>query len=439
MNSNALPSLLKTLEGLHGDSPDHPVFLSHRGGVTLADMLSSPPVDLSSLKQGDVVALIGDFTPESLQTLLRLIDLEVIVMPLVKETRADHAYFFDAGGVDVVIEGSSVKRIRDVWNDHPLLAQLRKDKHAGLIAFTTGTTGRPKAILHDFTPFLERFKTPRAPLRTLNFLMFDHVGGLNTLFHTLFNKGTVIAPSARTVDGILSDIKAFQIELLPTSPTFLRMLLLSGEATPEALKTVKVISYGTERMDQSTLDALCDALPDIDFRQTFGMSELGVMRVKSEARNSLWMKVGGEGVELRIDDGVLKIRSKNRMLGYMNAPSPFDAEGWYDSGDVVEERDGLIKVVGRTKEIINVGGIKILPSEIERVTLLLDGVKHCKAEGENNPITGQHIKVTVQPQDGVTLEKKTLRHHYAAHLPETVRPHRIRFADVVINHRFKKA
>ena len=64
-------------------------------------------------------------------------------------------------------------------------------------------------------------------------------------------------------------------------------------------------------MDQPTLDELCKLLPQVDFRQTFGMSELGILRVKSEARDSLFMKIGGEGVETRVVNNVLQIRSAN--------------------------------------------------------------------------------------------------------------------------------
>ena len=122
-------------------------------------------------------------------------------------------------------------------------------------------------------------------------------------------------------------------------------------------------------MDQPTLDALCELLPNVEFRQTFGMSELGIMRVKSESSNSLFMKVGGEDVETRVVDNVLEIRSKTRMLGYLNAESPFDDEGWYNTKDIVEKRDGYYKVTGRTSEVINVGGLKFMASKLSALLL----------------------------------------------------------------------
>ena len=64
-------------------------------------------------------------------------------------------------------------------------------------------------------------------------------------------------------------------------------------------------------------------LISLGVRQTFGMSELGIVRVKSESRDSLFMKIGGEGVEIKIDNNVLMIRSETRMIGYLNAKSPF--------------------------------------------------------------------------------------------------------------------
>ena len=237
---------------------------------------------------------------------------------------------------------------------------------------------------------------------------------------------------------MLDDIARHEVELLPATPTFLRFLMLDGGLETASLPSLKVVSYGTERMDGATLERLCRALPSVDFRQTYGMSELGILRVKSRSRDSLWMRVGGEGVETRVVHGVLQIRSENRMLGYLNAPSPFDAEGWYDTGDLVEQDGPYIKIVGRSKEIINVGGIKILPSELERVALLHPAVARAKAQGVPNPVTGQHIEITCQPNEGASLDRTILRAHFRQHLSPQVCPHAIRIGPVAINHRFKQ-
>ena len=415
----------------------HPFLIHPSGNLSFSEILSQKRVDLSLIRRGDVVALIGDFNPSSILILLRLIDLDVIIVPLTIETRDDHRYFFDSALVDVVIENARATRLKHQDN-HPMIEKLRKRGNPGLVLFSTGTTGRPKAILHDLSYFLKRFDTPRPQLRTLNFLLFDHIGGINTLLHTLFNRGVVVAPEDRSVDGILKTCAIHNVEVLPTTPTFLRIMLMSGVIPDGFPSSVRIITYGTERMDQPTLDKLCDSLPKVDFRQTFGMSELGIVRVKSKSRKSLFMKVGGEGVETRVVKNVLQIRSANRMLGYLNAPSPFDQEGWYDTKDMVEKKDEFYKIVGRTNEVINVGGLKCLASEIERVALTYPNIALVKAYGKENPITGQHAEIIVQPQNADSFDKVTFKKFLHDHLQNHMIPRKIRVEQVKVGHRHKR-
>ena len=419
------------------DGIDYPFLVHATGELRFNEITALNSVDLTEVKSGDVVALIGDFDPQSILTLLQLIDKNVILVPLTIDTKSQHPYFFDAALIDVVIEGDSVQRLNH-HRKHPFIEQLRAQQHGGLVLFSTGTTGRPKAILHDLTLFMQRFETARPTLKTINFLLFDHIGGLNTLLHTLFNKGTVVAPKSRRVEDILTTCAEHNIEVLPTTPTFLRMMLMSGLIPNNFPKSLRIITYGTERMDQPTLNALCELLPNVDFRQTFGMSELGIVRVKSEARNSLFMQIGGEGVETRVVDQVLEIRSQTRMLGYLNADSPFDEAGWYNTKDIVEERDGFYKVTGRTTEVINVGGLKFMASEIERIALQFKGVELAKAEGKPNPITGQHVELIVQSAPNAEVDKNALKDYLSAHLPMHMLPKRLRVSQVAVGHRFKR-
>ena len=415
---------------------DYPFLVHSNGELQFNKITDQKTIDLSNIQRGDVVALIGNFDPQSILTLLQLIEKDVIIVPLTVETRSQHEYFFESSLVNVVIEGDLIKRLKQNLK-HKLINQLRFQGHAGLVLFSTGTTGRPKAILHDLTLFMQRFETPRPTLKTLNFLLFDHIGGLNTLFHTLFNKGTVVIPKSHKVEDIIQSCREYKIELLPTTPTFLRMMLISGlipDCVPESLR---LITYGTERMDQPTLNTLCRLLPKIDFRQTYGMSELGIVRVKSESRDSLFMKIGGEGIETRVIDRVLEIRSNTHMLGYLNDDNPFDSYGWYNTKDIVEEKNEYYKIVGRTSEVINVGGLKFMASEVERVALEFNGVEFVKAEGKFNPITGQHVELYVQAKEN-SFSTIDIKSFLEAKLPNYMTPKRIRLSKINISHRFKK-
>jgi acyl-CoA synthetase (AMP-forming)/AMP-acid ligase II len=430
---------MRLLERLRGvwEGRDTP-FLIHGGKqLRFSEIAAQSPLDLSDVRPGDVVAIIGDFNPSSILTLLQLMDLGVVVVPLTEETAHEHEYFFQSALVDVVIRDGQVRR-RAHGGSHELIESLRTQGHAGLVLFSTGTTGRPKAILHDLTLFLKRFETPRPTFRTINFLLFDHIGGINTLLHTLFNGGVVVAPEARTVESVLETCRKHAVEVLPTTPTFLRMMLMSGAVPDQVPPTLKVVTYGTERMDQPTLNALCELLPEVDFRQTFGMSELGIVRVKSEARDSLYMRIGGEGVETRLEGNILQIKSSSRMLGYLNAPSPFDEEGWYHTNDVVDERGGFYRVVGRSGDVINVGGLKFMASEVERVALEYSGVLLVSAYSRQNPITGQHVELKIQPKADVEFDRLGLMDFLKAKLQPHMVPKRIKVEDVSVGHRFKK-
>ena len=135
---------------------------------------------------------------------------------------------------------------------------------------------------------MRRFETLRPTLKTINFLLSITLAGSIRCFIHCSIKGSVVAIKSRSVKDILDTCAEHEIEVLPTTPTFLRRDVDGAGFIPESVpESLRIITYGTERMDQPTLDALCELLPNIDFRQTFGMSELGIVRVKSEARNSL--------------------------------------------------------------------------------------------------------------------------------------------------------
>lgn len=397
-------------------------------------------IDLSLIKNGDVVAIIGDFNSLSIKTFLRLCDLNVIIVPLTQETSSQHQLYFNIAKVDIVINDRKIFKISDNKQNHPILDDIRERNSSAIIFFSSGTTGIPKAIVHDLKLFLKKYYTPRPAFKTLSFLLFDHIGGINTLLHTLFNKGTVVSSNSRKVEDIITLCKTHLIEVLPTTPTFLRMLLISGIVNDEFPKSLKVITYGTETMDQLTLEEISKKLPWVDFRQTYGMSELGILRVKSKARNSLFMTIGGEDIETKINSQkTLFIKSSNKMLGYLNHESPFDENGWYNTRDIVEiDDDKFIKIIGRDTDLINVGGLKFMPIEVENIALQYPNIKNVKVYSKKNPITGEHVEIIVEPQNNYKIDKEHFLKYLSKYLAQHMMPKRIIFDKVKVSHRFKK-
>lgn len=431
---SALISLLREI----WDGASEPFMITPEGELSLRDVLDSPSVDLAGINPGDVVCLVGNFDSSSISLLLKLVEREAIVVPLTEDTRTQHKYFFEITQPKAVVyEGRLLMR-----NTYPraegLLGSFSSQKRAGLVLFTSGTTGAPKAILHDFSSFLARFTTPRPALKTLSFLLFDHIGGLNTLFHTLFNRGLVVVPEARNLGAVLDACSRYDIELLPTTPTFLRMLLMSESLVEKFPESLQLVTYGTERMDESTLRRLCSLLPRVEFRQTYGLSEIGILRIKPRARDSLWVRIGGEGIETKIVKGVLHIRSRNRMVGYLNAPDPFDSEGWFDTGDAVEAEGDWIRIIGRAKDVINVGGLKFSATEVEDAALEYPGVALAKAQARKNPVTGSHVELTIEPIKGLDVDLEKLKNFLRLKLEPHKHPMRVRNAKVDISPRWKR-
>jgi acyl-coenzyme A synthetase/AMP-(fatty) acid ligase len=156
------------------------------------------------------------------------------------------------------------------------------------------------------------------------------------MLYTLSNHGCLVTVQDRTADGVLTAVERHRVELLPTSPTFLNMVLMSEAYARHDLSSLRTVTYGTEPMPESTLRRLHALFPDLQLVQTYGLSEVGILRSKSKSSDSLWVKIGGEGFETRVVQGILEIKARSSMLGYLNAPSPFTADGWFVTGDEVE-------------------------------------------------------------------------------------------------------
>jgi len=356
-------------------------------------------LDEHQIAPGEMVTLDGDYSPATVSLLLALIDRGAIVVPLTKAAEAHREEFLEVAQVESIISVDE----QDRWTftrtphhaDNSLIEALRQTGDPGLVLFSSGSTGKSKAALHNFTHLLDKFKVTRQQMRTITFLLLDHIGGINTLLYTLSNGGVVISIRERDPEIVCRAVATHKTEMLPTSPTFVNLLLMSHAYERYDLSSLKLITYGTEVMPESTLTRMHALFPAIKLQQTYGLSELGILRSKSKDSGSLWVKVGGEGFETKVVDGILWIKAHSAMLGYLNAPSPFDAEGWFNTNDMVEVDGEYIRILGRKSEIINVGGQKVYPAEVESVLLQMDNVADAVVLGEPHPITGNIVTARV--------------------------------------------
>ncbi|MGH9715421.1 MAG: long-chain fatty acid--CoA ligase [Candidatus Acidiferrales bacterium] len=354
---------------------------------------------------GQVVIFEAEFSPNSVALLLALIDSACIVVPLTKSVREKKAEFIEIAKGQAMLamdehDQISIERLSG-RGDHEVYDRLRETGHPGLVLFSSGSTGKSKAAVHDFSAILDKFKVPRKAYRTIAFLLFDHIGGVNTLFYTLSNGGTLIVCEERSPDAVLATIENCRAELLPTSPTFINLILLSEAYRKHDVSSLKLVTYGTEAMPENTLRRFHALFPNIRLAQTYGLSEVGILRAKSKSSDSLWVKIGGEGFETRIVDGALQIKAKSAMLGYLNAPSPFTEDGWFITGDSVEVDGEYVKILGRKSELINVGGEKVYPCEVESVIQEFENVAEVSVYGEKNPLIGNIVcaRVRLKQQD----------------------------------------
>lgn len=401
-------------------------------------------LEAAAIPRGAVVSIEADFSPDGVALFLALLERRCVIVPLTSAVERQKPEFiqiamietrFVEDGVSISIEHTPEKTA------HAHYDTLRERGHPGLVLFSSGSTGKSKAAVHDLSLLLEKFKTPRKSQRAITFLLYDHIGGVNTMLYTLSNAGCMVTVPDRAPDTVLAAIAKHHVDLLPTSPTFVNLILLSQAWQRHDISTLRTVTYGTEPMPESTLKRFHELFPRITLQQTYGLSEVGILRSKSKSSDSLWMKIGGEGFETRIVDGMLQIKAQSAMLGYLNAQSLFTNDGWFLTGDAVEVDGDYIRILGRKSEMINVGGEKVYPAEVESVLLQMPGVVDAAVRGEPNPITGSIVvaRVNLETHEEPAEFKKRMRAFCRDLLSPYKIPARIEIADSEqYSSRFKK-
>jgi acyl-coenzyme A synthetase/AMP-(fatty) acid ligase len=385
-----------------------------------------------NISHGDVVAIVGDYCFESISMFFALHLNKCIIVPItslvekevdyrIMAAQVKYAFYLKTHNLEFQIKEYSYSA------NNKLVNTFINNNYSGLILFSSGSSGTPKAMLHNLDSLIDNYNSKKSKnLIFLLFLMFDHIGGLNTLLNAIAMQCCIIIPENRDPEYVCSLIEKFRINILPSSPTFLNLILMSGAHKKYSLESLKLITYGTEPMPEELLKRLKHEIPHIKLLQTFGTSETGIANVVSKSSSSNLIKFDDPNCEYKIVEGELWLRSRTQIMGYLNCSNDkFTEDGWFKTGDLVEEADdGFLKISGRITDIINVGGLKVLPSEVETILLEIDGVEDALVFSKKNPITGQ-IVATQLVIDESKINRKDIKSIIRSYCISKLDPYKI--------------
>jgi acyl-CoA synthetase (AMP-forming)/AMP-acid ligase II len=319
----------------------------------------------------------------------------------------------------------------------PGRARLDPPAERPLLVLTTGTTGTPRGVRHDWNRVLRSAARiqPAPEQRWLLAYGLHQFAGLQILVHVLASGATLVAPAPRRPREGLAAMRTHAVDHASATPTYWRFLLAELRTDGGTVPRLDQITLGGEAVPAPLLTELSATFPDARISQVYAASEFGSSGSVRDGRNGLSLDVLSRGadadVAMKIVDGELWVRSRTGMLGYYGE-EPVDADGWRATGDLVEVLDDRILFRGRTSEIINVGGVKVHPLAIEERVGAVAGVDMARVYGRPNAMTGAIVAVEVVAAADAEHDSIAAAIRAAcADLPAAARPRSIRFVDTV--------
>lgn len=299
-----------------------------------------------------------------------------------------------------------------------------------LLVLTTGTTGEPRAIRHSWSRLAARSPVrPSSPERWLVAYGLHQFAGLQVVLHALQTGSTLLVPAATSPTEVAVALRDLHATHASGTPTMWRlvMAMLGDDAADLPLRH---LTMGGEAVPDSLLDQLRAVWPHMTISQVYASTEIGSVVSVRDRKAGLPIAVldrdESAPVQLRIQDGELWARSKVGMLGYLDEAESIDADGWStwrSTGDRVEVVGERIVFLGRSSDIINVGGTKVHPLPVEETIRGIEGVVDVRVYGRPNAITGQVVAADVVAADAVDDRALVARVRAAcAALPRAAQP-----------------
>jgi acyl-coenzyme A synthetase/AMP-(fatty) acid ligase len=419
--------------------------------VSLTDILSQTCLDgrLGELSGRSVLVSMSG----QLMAALAMIELDGIARRMLlcpPDLNPDHvSALIDDAEIDAIVTDEPLR-----WSDAGiyLIVGARLPKRSIKVAkteratewlmLTSGTSGVPKIVGHTLEG-LSGAIVADGPARGTppvwaTFYDIRRYGGLQIFLRAIIGGGSmVLSQSGEALADHVARLAARGVTHISGTPSHWRKLLMSGSAVGFAPRYVRLSG---EIADQAVLDGLTQAFPDASVGHAYASTEAGVGFAVNDGREGFPASLVGpnkDGVEMRVVDGSLRIRSKRAAHSYVGrqAAALTDAEGFVDTGDMVELRDDRYYFVGRRGGIINIGGLKVHPEEIEAVINRHAEVRMSRAKSRRSPITGSIVVADVILTTGSAERAKEIREEILTNCRASLASHKvpavIRFVDAL--------
>ncbi len=290
------------------------------------------------------------------------------------------------------------------------------------ILLTSGTSGTPKLVVHNLASLSAAIKPSASDADQIVWGTFYNIcryGGLQILLRAVLGGASlVLSDSAESPGDYLGRLAQHRVTHLLGTPTHWRRALMSPHAADIAPRYVRLSG---EIADQSILTALRQHYPGAMVAHAFASTEAGVGLTVNDGLEGFpesFLQDAGTAIELKIKNGSLHIRSAGTAAGYLGGGELKDQQGFVDTGDAIELRNGRYYFLGRVSGVINVGGQKVHPEEVETVINRHPRVEMSRVRAKKNPITGSIVVADIvlkktdcqalASADGATLKSEIL-------------------------------
>lgn len=286
--------------------------------------------------------------------------------------------------------------------------------------FTSGTTGIPKKVTHNFNSITRFVKISERNTNSIWGFAYNptHMAGIQVFFQALLNGNAIVRLFGLTPNEIHSEINENYITHISATPTFYRLLL----PCENTFQTVERITSGGEKFNEKTILQLKDIFPNAKITNVYASTEAGTLFASENDVFSI--RTEYEHL-IRVDNGELLIHSS--LMG----SSAINIKEWYNTGDLIEiitEKPLKFRFISRKNDMINVGGYKVNPLEVEETILTLSGIKNVRVYSKSNSVLGNIICCEVVC-DNNQISESSIRTFLQSKIQEFKIPRIIRFVD----------